>query len=49
MSGFAAAQRERLEAADEALRKEQHDQQDDAAHHGPPEVGAAGDFVGAAR
>ena len=32
-------------ATHEALREEQHDQQDHCAHHGPPEFGTAGDLV----
>ena len=37
--------KQRLQAADQSLREEQHDQQDDAAHDGAPEFGVAGDGV----
>ena len=43
------ASRQRIVSAlrppDQALREQQHDQQDHRAHHGAPELGAAGDLV----
>ena len=43
--GLAPALRQRLEAADQALREEQHHRQDHPAHDGAPVLGAAGDLV----